>query len=81
MRALSLASLLALVGMLSACGGGGGSGSNGSDLPSSALLSSDGLIAYVKELISSQTNETSDPIRLGDVTLPVSDTTEPVAVH
>lgn len=96
MRALSVAALLALAGMLGACSdggsvsggvgggggsGGGGGGSSGSDLPASALQSSDGLIAYMKQLIATQTNETSEPIRLGDVTLPVSDNTEPANVN
>lgn len=93
MRFLSVAALLALAGMLGACsdgsstsggsagGGGGGGGSSGSDLPASALQSSDDLIAYLKQLIATQTNETSEPVMLGDVTLPVSDTTEPVSLN
>jgi hypothetical protein len=80
-----MAVAIALSAVLGACGSSGGdddappapSPGTGSDVPSSALESVAGLLAYVNELIAG-TSETSEPVRVGDVTLPVSDTTEPV---
>ena len=72
---LALATATALVGCGSSSNDDEGSASN-SDFPSSALQSVDGLIAYAKQLIASSTNETSEPVRLGDATLPVSETAE-----
>jgi hypothetical protein len=89
MRVLSVAILLAVAGTLTACGGGGGDGGggpsgggavSGSDVPSSALQSSDGLVAYLKQLIAG-TSDSTEPVALGDVTLPQSDTTEPASVN
>ena len=78
---------LATAAALGGCGGGGdddNAGADaqgppstaGSDVPEAARQSADGLVAYVKQLIASSTNETSEPVRLGDAALPVSDTTE-----
>ena len=67
---------------LTACGGGGGGGhdeaapNRTSDVPASAQQSVSGLLAYVNDLIANKTNETSEPVFLGDATLPTSDTTE-----
>ena len=83
--------LLAAIGALTACGGGGGDDGGttagggggavaGSDVPSSALQSSDGLVAFLKQLIAG-TSDNTEPIALGNVTLPLSDTTEPAAVN
>lgn len=80
---LVLATGAALVG----CGGGDDRNDNGngtspgasasdSDVPEAAQQSAEGLITYVKQLIATMTNETSEPVRLGGATLPVSDTTE-----
>lgn len=87
MRVFLVAILLAAAGTLTACGGGGGGGGtggggavSGSDVPSSALQSSDGLVAFLKQLIAG-TSDTTEPIALGDVTLPTSDTTEPASVN
>lgn len=64
-------------------GGGVGGGLNGTpgqpissttDIPPSALASVDGLIAFMNQLIDNGTNDTSDPIVLGDASLPVDDT-------
>ena len=80
--------VLAMTAALAACGGdsGGvdvGSGAGGapggpapakSDIPASALSSVDGLIAFMNQLIDTGTNDTSDPVLLGDATLPVNDT-------
>ena len=67
-------------------GGGAGAGGGGaapppgaaapptSDIPASALASVDGLIAFMNQLIDTGTNDTSEPIRLGDASLPVDDT-------
>ena len=60
--------------------GGGAGGTPGaaapatSDIPASALASVDGLIAFMNQLIDTGTNDTSEPILLGDVSLPVNDT-------
>jgi hypothetical protein len=45
-------------------------------VPASALQSVSGLLAYMNDLIANHTNETSQPVFLGDATLPTSDTTE-----
>ena len=64
-------------------GGGVGGGPNGTpgqpisattDIPASALASVDGLIAFMNQLIDNGTNDTSEPIVLGDASLPVDDT-------
>lgn len=86
LRLLPGAALLALA--LAACGGGdgdgGGDGSTttttfapGSQVPNSALQSVSGLVAFLNELISGSTNDTGEPVLLGNVVLPTSDTTEP----
>ena len=72
------------------CGGGGGGdvgavgdGAGGApvvaapdpnSIPASALASVDGLIAFMNQLIDNGTNDTSEPIVLGDASLPVDDT-------
>lgn len=81
--------LLALAGLLSACGGGGGDDcciappapGNGSALPASALADSNGLVTYLKDLIANHTDSTSEPVALGDVTLPTDSAAEPVALN
>lgn len=80
---------LCAAALLTACGsggddnGGGGTGfaSPGSSVPSSALSSIEGLNAYLKNLIASMTDETSEPVALGDITLPTSETSEPLNVN
>ena len=67
-------------------GGGGATGATGAatgeasrrgtDVPASALQSVSGLLAYMNDLIANSTNETGQPVLLGDGTLPMSDTTE-----
>ena len=72
--------VLVMTAALAACGGGSGGGAPGaaapatSDIPASALASVDGLIAFMNQLIDTGTNDTSEPIRLGDASLPVDDT-------
>ena len=78
--------VLVLTAGVAACGSGGGSsdfgGSTGgptnppatSDTPASALASVGGLIAFMNQLIDTGTNDTSEPILLGDASLPVDDT-------
>ena len=71
-------------GDLGAVGGGtvvGGSGGTPvvtapetNSIPASALASVDGLIAFMNQLIDNGTNDTSEPIVLGDASLPVDDT-------
>jgi len=74
---------LVMTASVAACGGGGGEGSDVaapsspsllSDIPASALASVDGLIAFMNNLIDTGTNDTSEPILLGESVLPVSDT-------
>ena len=73
---------LVMTASVAACGGGGGGGdvaaptspSLSSDIPASALASVDGLIAFMNNLIDTGTNDTSEPILLGESVLPVSDT-------
>ena len=79
--------VLAMSAAVAACGGGGSGGGGGvpvggaapggpatSDIPASALASVDGLVAFMNSLIDTATNDTSEPISLGDATLPVDDT-------
>ena len=73
---------LATASALAGCGGGDdgdsaqGPPSSNSDVPQAARQSQDGLVAYMKQLIASSTNETSEPVRLGDASLPVSENSE-----
>ena len=68
------------VGGIGGAGVGGAGGAPGaaapatSDIPASALASVDGLIAFMNQLIDTGTNDTSEPILLGDASLPVDDT-------
>ena len=74
---------LVMTGAVASCGGGGGESdvaapapraSSASGIPASASQSVDGLVAFVTRLIDTMTNDTSEPILLGDTVLPVSDT-------
>ena len=80
---------LVMTAAVTACSGGSdgdggvGGGPNGTpgqpisattDIPVSALASVDGLIAFMNQLIDNGTNDTSEPIVLGDASLPVDDT-------
>lgn len=73
---------LAITAAVAGCGGGGGGSSAAAPaaapatcaIPASALASVGGLIAFVNQLIDTATNETSEPLALCDVTLPVDDT-------
>ncbi len=69
--------------MLAACGGGGNAEMpisdplvSGTDVPASATTSSAAALAFVKTLAATGDNST-EPIRVGDVTLATSDTDEP----
>ena len=79
--------VLVMTAAVAACGGGGGSAAPvgaapapaapapaTSDIPASALASVDGLIAFMNMLIDTATSDTSEPIALGDASLPVDDT-------
>lgn len=86
MNARKTLAVLAACTVLAACGGGGGggggdtaaSGSGGAGL-AEAQSSVQGLIAYMQRLIAS-TNETDEPLSLGDITLPVDDAAEPASI-
>ena len=78
---------LVMTAAVAGCGGGGGGdlgavggGAPGvaapdpNSIPASALASVDGLVAFMNQLIDNGTNDTSEPIVLGDASLPVDDT-------
>ena len=75
---------LIMTAAVAACGGGGGSDvaapppptppTSQSGIPASALDSVVGLIAFMNQLIDTGTNDTSEPILLGESVLPVTDT-------
>ena len=80
---------LAATAILAGCSGGSGGDDPSApnppptartEIPDSALQNSAGLVAYVRQLVGS-TSETSEPLVLGDVVLPVDDTAEPAAVN
>jgi hypothetical protein len=70
--------------LLAACGGGSGDGGSamppaadrGTDIPLEATTSSAAAVAFVKTVTASSDN-TSEPIRIGDATLATSDADEP----
>ena len=72
---------------LAGCGGASDEGgpvrasSGASQVPASALESTDGLAAFLKSLHQNATDSTSAPLVLGDATLPRSDTNAPSPVH
>jgi hypothetical protein len=49
-----------------------------SAVPALAQQSISGLIAYVNDVIASMTNDTGEPVVLGDAVLPTSETSEPL---
>lgn len=81
--------LLGIAGlaMLSACGGSGGDSVAvnadpnfaGSEVPSSAISSSAGAVAFARQLAATS-NDTAEPIRVGDAVLATSDADEPVGI-
>lgn len=87
MNARSAIVLLAACAALAGCGGGDGGDAaaaptpapGGNTIPSSALASVDGLLAYVRGLIAA-TDDTSEPVGLGDAKLPVDDVNEPASL-
>jgi hypothetical protein len=70
---------LVMTAAVAACGGGGSDAAapfpptSLSGIPASALDSVDGLIAFMTQLIDTGTNDTSEPILLGESVLPVND--------
>ncbi len=84
-RPLAVWVMAAAVASIAACGGGsdggavgGGTGGTGgpaeiTSVPASALASVDGLVTFMNQLIDSGTNDTSEPIALGDASMPVND--------
>lgn len=57
-------------------GTGTGTTTGASDVPSSALQSSQGLVSYLQQQIDSSTSDTGEPVVVGDVVLPTDDSTE-----
>lgn len=70
--------------LLAACGGGGGSSApvdpvvSGTDIPVSATTSAAGAFTFVNGVASSSDN-TAEPLVVGDATLATSETDEPDA--
>ncbi len=85
-----LAALVLAAALSACGSGGGGEGGGGSSapppppnagagpfsggVPASALQSVNGLITFMDMLIATMTNDTSEPILLGESALPVDDT-------
>jgi hypothetical protein len=72
------------VAVLAACGGGGSGGGgesvvDGTDIPTSATTSSAGAFTFVNG-VASGTDNTAEPLRVGNATLATSDTDEPSAI-
>jgi hypothetical protein len=57
----------------------GDSPGSGGGVPPSALTSVGALVAYMSQLIAGS-NDASEPLTLGDLTLPVDETAEPAAL-
>ena len=78
---LAVLAVMTLAGCGSSSGDGGGAGGGGggaaqtSGVPDSAQRSVSGLLAYMNQLIAG-TDETSEPVFLGDATLPADDVTD-----
>jgi hypothetical protein len=73
--------LAAGVLLLAACGGGGGGGNNdplvsGTDVPTSATTSSAGAFAFGQSVAATSDNS-AEPLVLGDAVLATSETDEP----
>jgi hypothetical protein len=68
---------VAAAAALSACGGGGGG--DGSEQPSAISQQVSSLLAYMNQLIAG-TDETSEPVDIEAVAVPVDDTAEPSAI-
>lgn len=73
------------VALLAACGGGGGDSStpvdpvvSGTDIPVSATSSAAGAFTFVNSVASASDN-TAEPLVVGDATLATSETDEPDA--
>jgi hypothetical protein len=88
MKLQGATALVFMVLALAGCGGGGNGGEPanagatgfGSQVPGSAQQSVGGLIAFLKELMG-ETSGTTEPVVLGNATLPTDDTSEPQPVH
>jgi hypothetical protein len=90
LRSVAAWTAAAAILTLAGCGGGsdGGSwngagnngvGTGGGTSPASALQNGDNFIAYVKQVVANKL-DTSEPIELGDVVAPRSDTAEAVGI-
>lgn len=79
-RALLAVSIGATLAGCGGSGGGGGSATGaagGTELPASAMQSVEALMAWANDQIAHQTNSASEPVAIGQATLPTSDTREP----
>ena len=83
MNRLSLATAAGLACLsLSGCFGGGDDSPADplAAVPESATATTEGTVAYQQQLAAAADADTREPIDVSAVVLPVSDTTEPVAV-
>jgi hypothetical protein len=88
MKLQGATALAFMVLALAGCGGGGNGGEpattgatgSGSQVPASAQQSVGGLMAFLMELIA-ETSDTTEPVVLGDATLPTDDTSAPQPVN
>ena len=84
---LQIACVVLAATALAGCGGGNDEGgpvrasSGASQVPASALESTDGLAAFMRSLNRNATDSTSEPLVLGDATLPKSDSIAPLPVN
>ena len=79
-KMLGIAFVSAAVLALAACGSSGGDDAAAApvvttDIPSSATANAAGLLAFANAQIAAS-SDSSEPILVGDATLPVDDTTE-----
>ena len=75
LAAMTAAMTLAGCGSSSGDGGGGGASTRTSDVPDAAQRSVSGMLAYMNQLIAG-TDDSNEPVFLGDATLPVDDATD-----
>jgi len=80
-----IAAICTMAAVLAACGGGDGDDGDTppavvTEVPPSAQGSVEGLVAYLRQLIT-DTNETAEPVVIGNVVLPQDDTAEPAPVR
>jgi hypothetical protein len=76
--AVALLSCASLAGCGGGSGGGPGPAAIGPDVPQAALQSVQALVSWANDTVGRNTSSTSDSLAVSDVTLPTSDTSEPL---